>query len=98
MKLKNYRDDLLRRLVSPEYAAEYLEQSLATGDTAAFLIALKDVVDARGGVGNLARDVKLTRPSLYKVLSKGGNPTLETLQQILHSLGLRVSIALDEAP
>ena len=97
MKLKSYRDDLLKRLNNSEYAAEYLEQTLASGDSSAFLVALKDVIDARGGVGNLARELRIARPSLYKILSQRGNPTLETLQKILHPLGLRVSIALDEA-
>jgi DNA-binding phage protein len=45
----------------------------------------------------LAKRVKLTRPSLYKVLSKKGNPRLVTLQEILRPLGLRISIALDKA-
>jgi probable addiction module antidote protein len=97
MKLENYREGLLKRLAKSEYAAEYLEQTLASGDNAAFLIALKDVIDARGGVGQLAKEVQIARPNLYKILSEGGNPTLETLQKILHPLGLRVSIALDEA-
>jgi len=97
MRLNNYRDDLLKRLADPEYAAEYLGQVLAEKDNAAFLIALKDVVEARGGVGGLAGRVGLKRPSLYKILSKQGNPTLETLQEILKPLGLRISVALDEA-
>ena len=97
MRLKNYKAGLLKRLVDPEYAAEYLAQVLAEKDNAAFLIALKDVVEAGGGVGRLAGRVGLKRPSLYKILSKQGNPTLETLQEILKPLGLRVSISLDEA-
>ena len=97
MRLKNYRDDLLKRLRDPEYAAEYLAQVLAEKDSAPFLIALKDVVEASGGVGDLAGRVGLKRPSLYKILSKNGNPTLATLQEILKPLGLRVSVALDEA-
>jgi len=97
MRLKNYKADLAKRLRDPEYAAAYLSAVLAEKDPEAFLIALKDVVDAAGGVGELAGRVKIKRPSLYKVLSSNGNPTLETLQQILKSLGLRVSIALDEA-
>jgi probable addiction module antidote protein len=97
MRLKNYKADLLKRLADPRYAAEYLAQVLAEKDSAAFLIALKDVVEAGGGVGNLAGRVGLKRPSLYKILSKNGNPTLETLQEILGPLGLRVSVALDEA-
>ncbi len=97
MRLKNYKDDLKRRLGDPGYAAEYLAQVLAEKDSAAFLIALKDVVEAGGGLGRLAGRVRLKRPSLYKILSKKGNPTLETLQEILEPLGLRVSVALDKA-
>jgi probable addiction module antidote protein len=97
MRLKNYRADLLKRLADPEYAAAYLAQVLAEKDNAAFLIALKDVVEAGGGMGELAGRVGLKRPSLYRILSKQGNPTLETLQEILKPLGLRVSVALDKA-
>ena len=97
MRLKNYKADLHERLRDPEYAAEYLAQVLAEKDRATFLLALKDVVEAGGGVGELAGRVGLKRPSLYRILSKNGNPTLETLQEILQPLGLRVSVALDEA-
>ncbi len=97
MRLKNYKDDLLRRLENPHYAAAYLAQVLVEKDSAAFLIALKDVVEAGGGMGHLAGCVDLKRPSLYKILSKKGNPTLATLQEVLKPLGLRVSVALDKA-
>ena len=96
MRLKNYKADLLKRLEDPNYAAEYLARVLAEKDSAAFLIALKDVVAASGGMGSLARRVGLKRPSLYKILSRNGNPTLETLQEILEPLGLRVSVASNE--
>jgi probable addiction module antidote protein len=97
MRLKNYRADLLKRLRDPEYAAEYLAQVLAEQDNRAFLIALKYVVEAAGGVGSLAGRVGLKRPSLYKILSKHGNPTLATLQEILKPLGLRISVTLAKA-
>ena len=93
MRLKNYREDLARRLRNPNYAAEYLAQVLEENDKAAFLIALKDIVDATGGMSMMAKRVGLERPSLYKVFSKRGNPTLETLQIILAALGLRVTVA-----
>ena len=97
MRLKNYKDDLAKRLRDPEYAAEYLAQVLAQKDSAAFLIALKDVVEAGGGMGSLAGRSGIKRPSLYRILSRKGNPTLATLQEILKPLGLRISVALDEA-
>ena len=93
MRLKNYREDLLERLKDADYAAEYLAQVLAEKDRAAFLVALKDVVEATGGISVMAKRVGLKRPSLYKVFSKKGNPTLETLQAILEALGLRVTVA-----
>jgi probable addiction module antidote protein len=92
MRLKNYREDLLERLKDADYAAEYLVQVLAEKDRAAFLVALRDVVEATGGMSVMAKRVGLTRPSLYKVFSKKGNPTLETLQAILEALGLRVTV------
>lgn len=95
MRLKNYRDDLLKRLRDPKYAAECLIQVLAAQDNEAFLLALKDVVEARGGVGELAGRVGLKRARLYRILSKQGNPTLAIFQEILKPLGLRVSVAVD---
>ncbi len=93
MKLRDYREDLLKELQDPEFAAHYLDEVIALKDRKALMIALKDVVDARGGVGALADKVSLQRQSLYKVLSKQGNPTLETLGEILKPLGLRLSVA-----
>lgn len=93
MRLKNYKEDLLQRLNDPDYAAEYLAQVLAEKDQAAFLLALKDVVEATGGMSVMAKRVGLKRPSLYKVFSKRGNPTLQTLQRILEALGLRLTVA-----
>ena len=97
IRLKNDKDDLNKRLNDPRYAAEYLAQVLAENDNAAYLIALKDVMEAGGGMGSLAGRVGLKRPCLYKILSKRGNPTLATLQEILKPLGLRVSVTLGEA-
>lgn len=93
MKTVSYRDELLKRLREPDFAAMYLDEVIATGDRKALMIALKDVVDARGGEGALAGKVSLQRQSLYKVLSKQGNPTLETLGEILKPLDLRLSVA-----
>jgi probable addiction module antidote protein len=93
MKALDYREDLLRRLQDHEFATAYLNEVLATNDRKALLVALKDVVDARGGIGELAEKLPMSRQSLYKVLSIKGNPTLETLGEILRFLGLRLSVA-----
>lgn len=92
MKLKNYRDDLLKELKDPEFAAAYLEEVIESGDKTAFLIALRDVVEAGGGMSVVARHAHIQRQSLYKALSERGNPTFTTLRDILKPLGLRVAI------
>jgi probable addiction module antidote protein len=92
MKLKSYKDDLLKELKDPEYAATYLAQALESGDQATFLLALRDVVEAGGGVTVVARQAHIQRESLYKALSNRGNPRLTTLQGILKSVGLRIAV------
>jgi probable addiction module antidote protein len=93
MKFKDYREDLIERLKDPEYSAAYLGAVLLEKDKAAFLMALKDVVEARGGMTQISKHAGVKRPRLYKVLSSRGNPTLETLQDILEVLDLRVTVA-----
>ena len=84
---------LLRRLRNRDYALDYLDRALVKGGDRAFLVALKDVVDAQGGMTWLTSQVDLERQSLYRILSRHGNPTLETLRSILKVLGLRRSRA-----
>jgi probable addiction module antidote protein len=92
MKLKNDEEDLLEELKDPEFASEYLGQALETEDQAIFLLALRDVVDAGGGPGVVAKQARIQRQSLYRVLSNQGNPKLTTLQGILKAVGLRIAV------
>ncbi|MEZ5691626.1 MAG: putative addiction module antidote protein [Rickettsiales bacterium] len=82
-------------LKDPKYAAVYLEECLASGDTELFTLALKHVADARvGGMTELAKKTSLGRQNLYKTLSEKGNPRLETLTKVLEATGLRLSISI----
>lgn len=83
-------------LKDPEVAAKYLEDILADGNMELFTAALKDVADARlGGMRALSQKTALNREQLYKTLSKKGNPRLDTLTQVLHAVGLRISVTPD---
>jgi Probable addiction module antidote protein len=55
-----------------------------------FLLGLRDVVEAQGGMGRAAQTSKLNRESLYRLLSQRGNPRLSSLSAVLSSLGLKV--------
>jgi probable addiction module antidote protein len=93
MKTLDYREDLLKRLRDQKFAVAYLNAVLEMNDRKALLLALKDVVDARGGVGDLAEKIHVQRQSIYKILSPKGNPTLESLREILQQLGFRLAVA-----
>ena len=98
MKLKSIEESLLfEDLRDPEFAAEYLEDMLTEGDLRSFLIALRNVAVANGGMSTLSEVSDLGRESLYKTLSENGNPHFTTLQAILKGLGLRFSVAIDNA-
>ncbi|MGB7413444.1 MAG: helix-turn-helix domain-containing protein [Thermosynechococcaceae cyanobacterium] len=92
--MKSYQDDLLIRLKDLDYAATYLkvalDETLVDGDTEAFLLALKNVVDARGKVKDVANEADITRQHLYRLLSGNGNPTLETMAAVLKAVGLSI--------
>lgn len=93
---RNFRDYLTKDLVSPDRAAVYLSVALeeyeADGNQEAFLLALRTIVEARGGVGALARKTGLNRQHLYRALSGKGNPTLATMDAVLSALGFRFAI------
>ena len=95
---KSYKESLMRKLQKDSHAAAYLDAALEDGDSEVFLLALRDVVDARvGGIGPLAQKAKLNRETLYKTLSAKGNPALSSLDSILSALGLRLSIDTKKA-
>ena len=88
----NYHEDLMKALKDPEEVAAYINAALEEGDTKVLLTALKNVADANGGIGKLAAKTKLARESLYRMLSKKGNPALGNLEMILHTFGLKLSV------
>lgn len=86
-----YEDALYRELQNDEFAAEYLSAALDDGDLQVFLLAMRDVVKARGGFAQLAEKTGLAREQLYRTLSERGNPRLYNLEKILEAVGLHIS-------
>ncbi len=83
-------DEILKpRLQDPDQAAKYLTACFEEGPDV-FLLGLRDVVEAQGGIGRAAKSSKLNRESLYRLLSRRGNPRLSSLNAVLSSLGLKV--------
>ncbi len=90
MRLKPFSESSIAKdLRDPEFAAGYLEDAL-NENAKSFLIALRNVADANGGLGKVAELSELSRESLYKSLALSGRskPYFSTIYQILSSLGL----------
>jgi probable addiction module antidote protein len=95
MKTINYQGYLLDSLRDQEEAVGYLNAALEGGDLDVFLLALKNVVKARGGMKFLSEKTRKSRTSLYKTLAKSGNPYLQGTNDILHAIGMHLRVVLD---
>ena len=91
-KSKAYHAELIENLRDPREAEEYLNAALEEDDPELFLVALRNVAEAQGGVAELADKTKFNRESLYKMLSEHGNPELKSLDALLHALGFRLAV------
>jgi probable addiction module antidote protein len=90
----DYRIGLLEDLANPEEAAAYLNAALEDGDQQVFLLALRDVAEARG-ITRVAKETRLNRENMYRILSSTGNPQLSSLNALLHGVGLRLAVEVD---
>jgi probable addiction module antidote protein len=83
---------LTEQLRDPELCVAYLNAALAEGDQAAFMLALRNVAKARGGVAAMARETGMNRVALSRALSETGNPELRSLTKILEASGLEFKV------
>ena len=86
---RDYEESLGEDLSDPEGAAEYLSACLEEGPEV-FLLGLRDVAKAQGGMSKLAEDAKLAREALYRMLSEEDNPTFASISAVLYSLGMHL--------
>ena len=84
-----YDDYLIESLKDPKEAEAYLNAALEDEDPRVFLLALRDVAAARGGIGKGAPSSSL--------LSKKGSPSLHSLGALLSSLGFRLAVETKDA-
>jgi probable addiction module antidote protein len=91
-----YDDYLIESLKNQRRAKAYLNAALEDDDPRVFLLALRNVAQARG-FAKVAAKSTLNRESLYKMLSKRGNPSLQSLNALLDSLGFHLAVASKDA-
>jgi probable addiction module antidote protein len=94
----SYDDLLMDMLKDEDRALAYLNAALDEHDPRVFLIALRNVTQARGGIAEIAERSGLNRESLYRALSDKGNPSVQTLTAVLGALGARLGVARIKRP
>ena len=92
----SYEESLFERLQDPELARAYLEAAFEAyekdRDTECLLLAMRDVAEAQGGIGELAKRTSISRQHLYEILASKHNPRLDNWLSILSGLGFRVRL------
>lgn len=89
----SHHDSVVSELrANPEFAAEYIRAVMEENldDPAVLRIAFRRLAQAYG-FQFIASKTGKSRTSLYKALSPGGNPSLQTVSAILQACGLRLS-------
>ena len=71
--------------------AEYLSAAAEDSNPEVFVAALGNVAKARG-MAQIAREAGLGRESLYKSLTAGARPRFETINSVLHALGVKFAV------
>ncbi|MCD7039940.1 MULTISPECIES: addiction module antidote protein [Pseudomonas fluorescens group] len=95
-RTRSHEDSVLEMLRDDEaFALEYLSVALEEideeGGEDAFLVAIRRVAEARGGMLSLSQNTGLNRANLYRSIAVGGDPKLSTLLKVLQALGVGMS-------
>jgi len=91
-KLKTFPWDPAEHIKTEKDVAAYLDAAFEDGDPAVIAAMLGHVARSKG-MAKVAKKAGLGRESLYKALSKDGNPKIQTVLKVVHALGLKLKIA-----
>ena len=87
MKNLSYKEHLIEKLKDPEYAAAYLEacleESFEADDMGILMLAIRDVVEAHGGMGVVSSKMHVNRESFYKVYPVKEMPDFQRSRMLL---------------
>ena len=75
------------------YLAAVMEEYQIHGNPAIIQLALQYVVEAQGGISELAKKAKIEPQDLSEVLASDEAPRIDALRTVLNALGCRLSIA-----
>ena len=90
--VKTYRWDPATHINSEKDIAAYLDAAFEDGDPSVIAAVLGDIARSKG-MAKIAKKAGLGRESLYKALSKDGNPGFLTIVKVVQALGYKLKLA-----
>ncbi|MCB0361973.1 MAG: putative addiction module antidote protein [Bdellovibrionales bacterium] len=86
-----FQDDLERKLLNTEFAADYLAAALAEDDEEFLSEALAKIIKCHG-MTRVSEETGIARQALYKMLSTEGNPSFKNVAKLLEAVGLEFTV------
>ncbi|WP_107668525.1 transcriptional regulator [Cyanothece sp. BG0011] len=94
MPVKNYQDDLLKRLSNPHYASQYLkvalDETFKDGNKEAFILALNNIMQAKKMFKSLPETTEKSQEEIDQILGQKEQLTIENLLFILQLVGISI--------
>jgi probable addiction module antidote protein len=88
---KTYKWDMADHIKTKDDVIGYLETALEENDTELLFEVIGDIARSEG-MTQLARELNLSRESLYRSFSRAGNPSFTTVVKLLDVLGYKVKV------
>lgn len=89
---RDFDDFLTEWLKEPEHAATFLNAVLEGENRDYFFPALRNVAKAWGSLSLLAELSDISRTTMYRALSRQGNPDFRQIAAMMDTLGLRLTV------
>ena len=89
--METYEWDMAENINTKEEVYAYLQGALEENDTETLFDVIGAIARSKG-MKMIAEELGLSRESLYKSLSPGGNPSFSTILKVLDMLGYKMQI------
>ncbi len=98
---RDFKTSVLARVErDPEFARALLSEAVGLfldNDPQTAKLILRDLINATVGFDRIAADIQKPAKSIHRMLSSSGNPTIENLSLILHSIKKALNVRIKAA-
>ena len=89
--MKTFEWDMAKNINTKDEVFAYLQGAIEENNVEVLLDVIGAIARSKGMM-EIAKELDLSRESLYKSLSAGGNPSFSTVLKVLDLLGYRMQI------